>query len=359
MVQQRKKRGDKVRESIIETVRKHPADLVNVISTRFGISRQAVSRYIKELVLNGLLEATGSTRARRYLLKTLDYRVFSASLVGLEEERLWGTEARAAFNELPSNVVNIWHYAFTEMVNNAIDHSEGTRVTVAIQRNAFDVEMRVYDDGIGIFRKIKESSKLEDERHAILELAKGKFTTDPDSHTGEGIFFTSRMLDDFAILSGGSHFSHRHELSHDWILIDSGTNLGTSVHMRLNNRSKRTTKEVFDHFAADPDDYGFTKTIIPVHLATYGQDNVVSRSQAKRLLAGVDKFKTVILDFEGVEFIGQAFADEVFRVFARNNPGMLVLSVNVPEQVQRMIDHARAANSGTNAHQTEPPDTHQ
>lgn len=43
--------------------------------------------------------------------------------------------------------------------------------------------------------------------HAILELSKGKFTSDPARHSGEGIFFTSRMCDKFEILSKGLFFS--------------------------------------------------------------------------------------------------------------------------------------------------------
>ena len=85
--------------------------------------------------------------------------------------------------------------------------------------------------------------------------------------------------------------------------------------MNLSNRAQRTSKEVFDEFSSG-DDYGFTKTVVPVRLAQYGNDRLISRSQAKRVLARVELFKTVLFDFAGVETIGQAFADEVFRVFA-------------------------------------------
>jgi hypothetical protein len=54
-----------------------------------------------------------------------------------------------------------------------------------------------------------------------------------------------------------------------------------------------------------------------VRLAKYGNDQLISRSQAKRLLARIELFKIVLFDFSGVETIGQAFADEIFRVFAQ------------------------------------------
>ena len=56
----------------------------------------------------------------------------------------------------------------------------------------------------------------------------------------------------------------------------------------------------------------FNKTVVPVRLAQYGNDQLISRSQAKRVLARIDLFSTVLLDFEGVPAIGRAFADEVF-----------------------------------------------
>ena len=69
--------------------------------------------------------------------------------------------------------------------------------------------MYLHDNGVGIFKKIQTELRLLDERHAILELAKGKLTTDPKRHTGEGIFFSSRMFDQFDILSGGIFFTHK------------------------------------------------------------------------------------------------------------------------------------------------------
>jgi hypothetical protein len=93
---------------------------------------------------------------------------------------------------------------------------------------------------------------------------------------------------------------------------------------------------VIDEYAAQGDD-GFSRTIVPVRLARYGDERLVSRSQAKRLLARLDRFKEVVLNFEGVELIGQAFADEVFRVYPRQNPGVHLMPVNMNEQVRRMV----------------------
>lgn len=339
------RRGREIRSFIIQSIPDHPHDVVNVVGKRFGISRQAVNRYIGELLDEGHITAVGKTRRRRYSLKVLHDIRFSVPLAGLEEDRLWRNKVAPVFTHLPRNVIDIWHYSFTEMVNNAVDHSGGRELTIVIQMNALLTELFVHDDGIGIFRKIKEAFRLEDERHAVLELAKGKLTTDPDNHTGEGIFFTSRMLDDFEILSGGVYFSHEHGEEEDWILERDRHKTGTSVFMYLENGSERTDKEVFDNFASEEEDYGFTKTIVPVRLARHGVEKLVSRSQAKRLLARVDRFNTVIFDFQDVDSIGRAFADEIFRVFERNNPGILLIAIHTVPNVEKMIARARVNDS--------------
>lgn len=200
----------------------------------------------------------------------------------------------------------------------------------------------VVDDGIGIFRKIARALDLPDERLALLELSKGKLTTDPRRHPGEGVFFTSRMFDRFAIESAKLVFDHDVAEPAD-ILFDvemSEDASGTEVLMQLAIDATRTSKQVFDEFSSGPDDHAFAKTIVPVRLARIGDENLISRSQAKPLLQRVDRFRIVILDFEGVTVMGQAFADEIFRVFANQHPEVELLAIHAVADVQQMIRRA-------------------
>jgi hypothetical protein len=137
------------------------------------------------------------------------------------------------------------------MFNNALDHSNARNVTLSLKRTAASTEMQLLDDGVGIFRKIQAALNLIDERHSVLELAKGKFTTNPDNHTGKGIFFTSRVLDQFNILSGGVYFSHEYGDDEDWILENENPNVGTAVFMRLHNHTARTTRSIFDQYTSE------------------------------------------------------------------------------------------------------------
>ncbi|MGI8741794.1 MAG: STAS-like domain-containing protein [Bryobacteraceae bacterium] len=335
-------RGEDIRTFILSDVEKHPGDVSSRTAAHFGITRQAVNKHVRKLVIEGALTPNGKTRYRSYRLAALsEWRKLFYIVPGSEEDQAWTFDIVPELGNLPRNVVDMWHFCFTEMFNNAVDHSNGSSIFVKVARTAANTQMLLMDDGVGIFKKIQAAMKLLDERHAVLELAKGKLTTDPDKHTGQGIFFTSRLLDSFDILSGGVYFTHTLGSSEDWILEAPESASGTSVFMKLNNHSSRTSKSIFDQYTSGSD-YGFTKTVVPVRLAQYGEDKLISRSQAKRLVARVDQFKSVLFDFEGVETIGQAFADEIFRVFARSHPEIDVVAIKANTEVQGMINAARA-----------------
>ncbi len=334
--------GEPVRKFIIESLGQHPRDIVRVTAEKFGCSRQAVHKHLQRLIADRSVTDGGQTRNKTYQLAPLVKwsKQFELS-AGLAEDTVWRADITELLGKLPENVLNIWHYGFTEMFNNVIDHSGARVVSIYLTKTAAATTIDIYDDGVGIFKKIQAALGLVDERHAVLELAKGKFTTDPRNHSGEGIFFTSKMFDEFMISSGEVFFSHQFDEKEDWILQSSSSSGGTLVKMVLHNHTARTTKKVFDKFTSD-DDYGFTKTVVPVKLMRYGDDNLVSRSQAKRLLTRVDRFKTVVLDFSGIASVGQAFADEVFRVFRAKNPGVEVVPIHTSSEVKRMITRAES-----------------
>lgn len=336
--------SESIQRFVIEQVDAHPSDIARITAAKFKISRQAVGKHLQKMISGGALTLEGQTLSRFYSLPAITWQKSYSLATTLEEDLVWREDIAPLIGTPSANALGIWHYGFTEMLNNVIDHSAGTELSIALHKSAIATRLSIHDNGVGIFRKIQSVLDLLDERHAVLELAKGKLTTDPDRHTGEGIFFTSRMFDEFEILSGGIHFSHQPKSRQDWIQDAQEGSMGTRVSLKLDNKTSKTAKKVFDQFTSG-DDYGFTKTVVPVRLAQYGEENLVSRSQAKRLLARVDKFKTVILDFMGVESIGQAFADEIFRVFAKQNSQVELLRINANSSVERMI--RRALGTGT------------
>lgn len=332
--------GEPVRKYLIENLSEHPSDIVRMTAEKFSCTRQAVHKHLQRLISEGAVIQSGQTRSKRYQLAPLvQWNKLYELGTALAEDAVWRGDVAPLLGKLPENVLGIWHYGFTEMFNNVIDHSGARHVSLSLVKTAAATTVNIYDDGVGIFKKIQAALGLEDERHAVLELAKGKFTTDPANHSGEGIFFTSRMFDQFVIASGEVYFSHDFEEKEDWILQASSSGGGTLVRMVLHNHTARTLKKVFDKFTSD-DDYGFTKTVVPVKLMRYGDDNLVSRSQAKRLLSRFDRFKVVVLDFSGVASVGQAFADEVFRVFKTKHPAVEIVVIHASSEVKRMISRA-------------------
>ena len=334
-------RGELVRRFIIENLEAHPRDISRHAAKQFKITRQAVHEHLRRMFHDGTILREGRTQNCTYKLAPVTiWRKIYAFTPELSEEQVWVQDVLPQLGSIPDNVARIWGYGFTEMFNNARDHSQGSSAIVLMQKTAASVRIQIHDNGIGIFRKIQAALRLADPRHAVLELAKGKFTTAPEAHSGEGIFFSSRMFDRFVILSHEVHFSHEWD-SEDWIQETESPGEGTSVFMTLSNHTARTTKKVMDQFS-DQDNYAFTTTIVPVRLAKYGGDHLVSRSQAKRMLARIDRFKIVIFDFASVTEIGQAFADEVFRVFPALYPGVTIRSIHVNSAVKRMIVRAES-----------------
>lgn len=341
-----RERGEDIRKYILENIDKYPSDIAKHIAARFKITRQAVNKHLQRLVDEKALTQTGQTRARSYkLFPLVKWTNYYPLATGLAEDVVWRNDIAPVLGKLPDNAMNIWHYGFTEMFNNAIDHSDGKTIVVSVQKTAAATETMILDDGVGIFKKIQKALGLLDERHAILELSKGKVTTDPKHHSGEGIFFSSRAFDAFQIMSGDVFFSHRFGTPEDWITEADRTD-GTVVRMRLHNHTSRTLRRIFDQYSSG-EEYGFNKTVVPVELAQYGNDRLISRSQAKRLLARVELFKVVMFDFTNVETIGQAFADEIFRVFAQQHPEIELIPVHANSAVKRMIERTKSGTLPT------------
>lgn len=334
---------EKINDFIINAVECRLPNIANATALEFGITRQAASAHIRKMVMGGILEKVGNTKSTVYKLKTQKKCSFMFD-IGPEanEDYVFSKSIKPVLPaDTPKNVIDICWIAFSEIFNNAIEHSEGKKVIVKVGYDVSKIMLSISDDGVGIFNKIKSALNLEDPRFAILELAKGKLTTAPRGHSGEGIFFASRMVDVFLIISDKLTF-HGHKNS-DFILDAPIQRVGTLVHMVIMRNSNVTPKEIYEEYAAgDKDDYAFSKTIVPLKLMQYEGESLVSRSQARRLIMRFERFKEVILDFEGVKFIGQAFADEVFRVFSVNHPNVTLNTVNVVEDVNKMILHVLA-----------------
>jgi anti-sigma regulatory factor (Ser/Thr protein kinase) len=354
----KQKRSGQVKSKLLSEVFWRSSSPVRTVAREFGLSRQAVQQHAKRLVDSGDLKASGGGRWRQYSLtrKSDERRTFELTKA-LTEDLVWDSFLTQHIPKISQDELDILRYGSSEIINNAIDHSGGSKITTRIWTTAASIGVMVEDDGIGIFQKIASALQLTDPRQSLLELGKGKFTTDPSRHTGEGIFFTSRAFDRFSLRSSNLLF-FRTTRSDDWLVdVEDNTFSGTRATMGLLLPSIHKLQDIFGRFSSGPDDYKFAKTHVPLKLATFGDESLVSRSSARRVLARVDRFSEVILDFRGVRSIGPAFADEIFRVFSRQHPKVELISINANEQVTIMIRRAQSEHEEQQAGLFDKPPT--
>ena len=332
-----------VRDYILKSVEEFPGTVARKAAEEFGLSRTAINRYLRRLIDEGLLTATGKTNARRYELRNLVEISFQLEGItaSLSEDTVWRFRILPHIRDVPKNVVDICQYGFTEMLNNVIDHSVSDDAVISCRQNYCKISIDVMDSGVGIFEKIQKDFDLPDPRSALLELSKGKLTSDKARHTGEGIFFTSRMFDVFQIISGELLYTRSRADDDEW-LIETSDILdpcqGTAVHMEISTDAGWTTREIFAQYEGDH--MRFRRTHVPIKLGNYPGEQLVSRSQAKRVLTRFDEFSEVLLDFQGVEEIGPAFADEIFRVFRNAHPNITIAVSRAEPNVQETIDRS-------------------
>lgn len=330
-----------LQQNIVRDILSEVADTERIdikrLCTQYGVTRQTVYRRIEVLKAERAIESKGKGR---YALVHGEHR-FEFDNNGLDEDIIWRNIA-PSLPKMHVNAQRSLHYCFVEIMNNAIEHSDSSKIVVDIKISVYNTKIYIIDDGIGIFEKISRATGLSDKKFAVLELAKGKFTTEPKSHTGEGIFFSSKIANQFAIMSDNIRFVGAMGLEEPILFEEKEQQSGTVVFFEILNDSDTDMNEVFEKYTQQPEDFGFSKTQIPVKLLAYGEEETafMSRSQARRLLARLEKFENIVLDFDGVDFIGQGFADEIFRVFACAHPNIKISAINCIDSVERMIKHA-------------------
>lgn len=319
----------------------------------FQVSRQYASALLAQLVESRQLIRIGSTKSAFYVLPEYIkshpdvlpnkfFRRFKNS--NLEEHKIL-TEIEQKFPQvslLKEHVRNIFTFAFSEMLNNAIEHSRSDDISVEVVITDKELRFIVNDTGIGVFRNVMRKKKLKSELEAVQDILKGKTTTIPKSHTGQGIFFTSKAADVFILDSFGYQMTINNE-THDVVAREVGNSKrGTRVIFRIKADSPKHLSDVFKRYTnlADGSDYGFDKTEIRIKLYTAGGINI-SRSQARRILHGLEKFRIILFDFDQVPMIGQAFADEIYRVFHNKYLDIELQEEHMNEAVRFMVERAK------------------
>jgi anti-sigma regulatory factor (Ser/Thr protein kinase) len=319
----------------------HSRSLSRAAAERFGVSRPTARKALARLVEQGWLVREGSRSRPVYRPGVLREVTRTYPLATLEEHLPWACDFAHRF-ELVPNVAAIARHAFGELLNNAIDHSSGNAVSVSMRQNRTHLHLLVSDDGCGVFDRIRSAYDIDDPQRAMLELAKGKLTSQPDSHTGRGLFFSAKLADIFDLHANDAAFQQREWQREQWWQRGRpACRVGTSVYVAICVDSERTLDDVLHRYSIDGTGYGFERTVVPLKLITQAQAGLESRAQARRVASRLTQFRRVELDFEGLADVGHGFTDELFRVFGSQHPELQLVPVNMAPRVAAMIGSVR------------------
>ena len=319
------------------------------IIKRTGFSRAYVDRFFKILQEEGEIALVGKANRARYVYSGKQFLLRAKK--GIRNTRIILSNKNlfediileqikrdtGIFIDIRKNVAEIADYAFLEMLNNAIEHSRSRKIEVSLNRNSRLMKFEIFDAGIGIFRNVMRKRRLKSELEAIQDLIKGKQTTMPRAHSGEGIFFTSKAVDTLIFQSSNKKLIFNNIIG-DIFVQDTKRIKGTKVIFTIGLKSKRDLAKIFREFSDRS--FEFNKTNVTVKLFKMDTE-YISRSQARRILAGLDKFRKIVLDFRDVDTVGQAFADEIFRVWKSHHKSASVEYKNADENITFMIKRAQ------------------
>ncbi|WP_349744547.1 STAS-like domain-containing protein [Roseateles cavernae] len=325
---------------ISAAAREHSHDLVAHVEERTGASRRAVQAALRRLVDAHWLTRSGTSRRPVYAPGLLRQVARSYTLHGLQEDLPWQRDFAPNF-DLPPQVARMIQHGFTELVNNAADHSGGSSVTVSLRQTPSHVQLLVSDDGCGVFDKICAAFDIADAQHAMLELSKGRLTSQPEQHTGRGLFFSSQLADVFDIHANNTAFQRRAWESTGWQRGRPLPRQGSSIYMAIALDTKRTLDQVLEAWSTAGDGIEFDRTTIALRLLAGPGQPLDSRAQARRVAARLPMFKRAEISFDGVADVGHGFADELFRVFARAHKEVELLPTHMTPRIAALVKSAQ------------------
>ncbi len=329
------------------------------LARRLKVTRPVVTRHLSALIKEGRVVREGTGRRVRYHLWTAPPPLPAptapaatpapvaapASPVAfvrrypravLSEDRVWQEllQLHPALARMSAPVQELFRYAFTEVLNNAIEHSRGNEVEVRFAQASDDtLSFEVHDDGVGLLASLRRKLSVGSVEEAVKRLSQASKPLWAEGQIGVGLFFSSRAARRFEVESNGLRWTLDNQTAQTATAAASARS-GTRVRFQGDLRPRHTLAELF---AIHAERTMIDRSRVVVTLGT----SFISRTEAQRLLRPLERYHTVVLDFRGVKAIGQGFADEVFRIWPSSHPHVTLEPINMSPGVSLMIDHAR------------------
>lgn len=328
--------SDQIKQFILENLTEHQKDIIKASIRKFGLSRQAILKHMHTLISEDRVVAHGRTRDRFYELKPLVNFSRTVDITnGFSADQILRSQILPNLDSVPLNIYEICEFSIGALLSNTLDHSKATKLNYKLYVSSTDVHFVLSDNGIGIFEKLNTSLSLTDIQVAVLEIAKGHITTDPDNHSGEELMTVIHLFDKVTIDSSGVCLTY-HNQNNEWIVSGSAQQKGTRIHLEIKSNSRRTCQDVFRQIF----DQESKMVRIPVNLIRGEGEQVNSRTQAQNLLYNIKDLNEIEFDFKNIDLIGPAFADELVRKTKEKNQIADIKWINSTKIVDVLMSRA-------------------
>jgi len=331
------KSSDQIKKFILDNLTLHQRDIIHTAIRRFGISRQAILKHMHTLIAEKQVLAYGKTRDRYYELRPLVN--FSKTIdidTDFSPEAILKKQMLSHISFLPKNIHEICEFSIAAILNNIADHADATNLYYKLYLTHKNVHIILSDNGKGLFGHIQSSLKLKNTQIAVLELAKGHVTTDPDHHSGDELNTVIHLFDKVTIDASGKSLTYINE-TQDWLIDHSTQQQGTRIQLQIKPSSRRTCREIFQKLFNGEQE----SVSIPINLLKVPGDELVnSREQAQSILRNISDFKTIEFDFNNIDLIGPAFADELVRKTKSKNQVADIKWINCSDTVDVLMSRA-------------------
>ena len=328
---------NKIKNFILDNLSSHEKNIVHAAINKFGVSRQAVNRHMINLIKENKIVAHGNTKGRHYELMPQANYSKKISMEDIKGSRKFLDDFILPHIELlPKNIYEIFEYSAGSLINNIVDHAKATSVYFKIFINHEEAHLVLTDNGVGLFENIYKGLSLSSTQMAAMEIAKGNVTTDPDRHSGDELNTIIHLFDK-AIIDSANKSLRYFNNNNCWEINPSRHQNGTRIHLQINPNSDRTCADVFHRIFKKEK----KKIRIPLNLLNMSEKKIVnSRSYAENILRNIDNYKKIEFDFNKIDLISPAFADELARKTKEKNQFADIAWMNTNKTVEMLLVRA-------------------
>ena len=329
--------SQKIKKFILDNITLHQKDIIHTAIQRFGVSRQAILKHMHALIAEKQVLAYGKTRDRIYELRPhLNFNKTVKINEKFYPREIVGNYITPHLDVVENNIKEIIQFSMTALMNNILEHSKAKQFYFKLFKTYNDFHIIIRDNGIGIFKKIQSNLDLEDCLIAAMELAKGRITTDSENHSGDELNAILHLFDIVKIEANRKSLIYNSTLN-KWMIENSVHKHGTSLYLKIDPASNRNCEMIFKKLFDVPNN----RLTIPISLIMVpGMELINSRTQAKSILRNIENFSQVTFDFNQVELIGPAFADELVRESKKKNNLAKLNWINSSKMIDVLMSRA-------------------